>query len=132
MRKFWMYVVFRYPSGIENVVEVDEKSFENCIVPASAKVYTSGFDEISLDSPGPRWFICGLENGKRCKEGGMKLHIDVKPAKVEGTSTGLSGKEIADGDDKGKIENVDSKGVRNKLLTKKNCAGRHRCSGLLN
>ncbi|KAI3694448.1 hypothetical protein L1987_77413 [Smallanthus sonchifolius] len=70
-------VAFIYPPGEHNVIEVDKEAFDNCIVPPAAKVLTSGQDNIKLDAPGTRWFICGI--GQHCKEHGMKIQIDVSP-----------------------------------------------------
>ncbi|MFS7943537.1 putative Phytocyanin domain, cupredoxin [Helianthus anomalus] len=78
-------LVFIYPRGTHDVIEVDEKSFEDCVVPPSAKPLTSGKDVIKIDAPGKRWFICGFKNGKHCKDGGMKLMINIqKPVAPQG------------------------------------------------
>lgn len=58
------------------MIEVDQKSYENCIAPPSAKVMASGQDVIDITFPGKRYFICGI--GNHCKEGAMKVEFDIQ------------------------------------------------------
>ncbi|XP_071727658.1 blue copper protein-like [Rutidosis leptorrhynchoides] len=67
-------IVFKYPIGKHNVFKVDGPSFQKCIVPAANASFTTGYDVITLTTPGRKWYICGV--GKHC-EYGMKLVIDV-------------------------------------------------------
>ncbi|KAJ9556086.1 hypothetical protein OSB04_010700 [Centaurea solstitialis] len=64
---------------------------------------TSGYDVITLATPGRKWYICGV--GKHCEMGGMKLFINVLPQSmppVPSVSPPLSsGKVFVVGDDKG-------------------------------
>ncbi|KAJ0770082.1 putative Phytocyanin domain, cupredoxin [Helianthus annuus] len=68
--------VFRYPKGIHNVFRVDGTSFQQCIIPAAYEALTSGYDVITLQTPGRKWYICGV--GKHCQMG-LKLFINVLP-----------------------------------------------------
>ncbi|XP_030509312.2 mavicyanin-like [Cannabis sativa] len=70
-------LVFKYPVGVHNVVEVDENGFTNCRTSNElGKTFTSGNDQIALDKLGNRWFICGIPG--HC-DLGMKLSINVIP-----------------------------------------------------
>ncbi|KAI3687499.1 hypothetical protein L1987_81196 [Smallanthus sonchifolius] len=77
-KKFYVgdKLVFRYPKGIHNVFRVDGTSFHQCIIPAANQTLTSGYDVITLQTPGRKWYICGV--GKHCQMG-MKLFINVLP-----------------------------------------------------
>ncbi|KAI3518003.1 hypothetical protein L1887_06308 [Cichorium endivia] len=68
--------VFRYPVGKHNVFRVDGSSFQQCAIPTANKALTSGYDVISLETPGRKWYICGV--GKHCLMG-LKLFINVLP-----------------------------------------------------
>nr|GEU78654.1 blue copper protein-like [Tanacetum cinerariifolium] len=71
-------LVFKYPTGKHNVVKVDGNGFQQCVVPAiNGSSLGSGYDVITLATPGRKWYICGV--GNHCKSGGMKLVIDVLP-----------------------------------------------------
>ncbi|KAJ0770083.1 putative Phytocyanin domain, cupredoxin [Helianthus annuus] len=77
-KKFYVgdKLVFRYPKGIHNVFRVDGTSFQQCIIPAAYEALTSGYDVITLQTPGRKWYICGV--GKHCQTG-LKLFINVLP-----------------------------------------------------
>ncbi|KAL1831811.1 hypothetical protein ACET3Z_001462 [Daucus carota] len=51
-------LVFNYDQELHNVVSVDEANYLACSIPDLATVYTSGHDEIVLQS-GTNYFICG-------------------------------------------------------------------------
>ncbi|KAK9067999.1 hypothetical protein SSX86_012110 [Deinandra increscens subsp. villosa] len=70
-------LVFRYPTGSHNVYKVNGTDFQQCTIPLSSVPLTSGYDMVTLTTPGRKWYICGV--GKHCKTGGMKLVIDVLP-----------------------------------------------------
>lgn len=53
----------------------DATSFQQCAKSANASILTSGKDEITLSSPGKKWYICGV--GQHCVAGKMKLAITV-------------------------------------------------------
>lgn len=72
-----MFVVFKYPIGKHNVFKVDGPGFQQCVVPAANASLATGYDVITLATPGRKWYICGV--GKHCVAGGMKLVIDVLP-----------------------------------------------------
>ncbi|KAD6453476.1 hypothetical protein R6Q59_015360 [Mikania micrantha] len=68
-------IVFKYPVGKHNVFKVDGEGFQRCIVPTANESLATGYDVITLATPGRKWYICGV--GKHCETGGMKLVIDV-------------------------------------------------------
>lgn len=63
--------------GKHNVFKVDGNGFQKCLVPTANESLASGYDVITLATPGKKWYICGV--GKHCETGGMKLVIDVIP-----------------------------------------------------
>ncbi|KAD5317443.1 hypothetical protein R6Q59_032779 [Mikania micrantha] len=67
-------LVFNYKKGKHNVIQVDETSYKQCIVPPKHEALTSGHDEVILKAPGGVGFISGI--GKDCKKG-MKFFINV-------------------------------------------------------
>lgn len=79
-----MNVVFKYPPGKYDVVEVDRANFDKCTVPPGAKILTSGSDTIKFTKGGRRNFICSKENGRFCRDGKMKIYYDV-PDTYQGT-----------------------------------------------
>ncbi|KAM0069860.1 putative Phytocyanin domain, cupredoxin [Helianthus debilis subsp. tardiflorus] len=106
-------VVFKYPVGKHNVFKVDGDGFKGCVVPASNESLTSGYDVITLTTPGKKWYICGV--GKHCETGGMKLVIDVLawspglpfPVPAPAPDPVPSGKVFVVGDDYGWTLNFD-------------------------
>ncbi|KAJ9556087.1 hypothetical protein OSB04_010701 [Centaurea solstitialis] len=100
-------LIFKYPVGKHNVIQVDRAGYLGCIIP-STKPLETGQDSVTLDSPGRKFFICGIE--KHCMECDMKLYVDVKapaPIASSGGASPGSGKEILVGDDKGWTKNFD-------------------------
>ncbi|KAL4592848.1 hypothetical protein LXL04_005854 [Taraxacum kok-saghyz] len=69
-------LVFRYTVGMHNVFRVNGTGFQQCIIPVATEALTSGYDVITLDKPGRKWYICGV--GKHCLNG-LKLFINVLP-----------------------------------------------------
>jgi hypothetical protein len=65
--------VFRYNAG-QDVVVVDEQSYNDCVDPDNARVLTSGNDHVVLGQSGKFFFICDAEG--EC-ESGMKLAVNV-------------------------------------------------------
>lgn len=58
------------------MIKVDGNGFKECSKPEnSEEAMRSGNDEISLTSPGRKWYICGVAD--HC-ESGMKLLINVQ------------------------------------------------------
>ncbi|KAI3689609.1 hypothetical protein L2E82_47572 [Cichorium intybus] len=70
-------LVFNYAPGTHNVMKVNGTGFQQCIVTSSNGTLTSGRDVISLQTPGRKWYICGVL--KHCELGNMKLVITVLP-----------------------------------------------------
>ncbi|KAL4181677.1 hypothetical protein AMTRI_Chr12g238540 [Amborella trichopoda] len=68
-------LTFNYPQGVHNVVKVNASGFENCIKEPNNGIMDSGSDEITLASPGNKWYICAF--GQHCGVGGQKLKITV-------------------------------------------------------
>lgn len=68
-------VVFKYPTGVHNVYKVNGTDFQKCTIPGSSIALDSGYDVVTLTTPGRKWYICGV--GKHCEMGGMKLVITV-------------------------------------------------------
>ncbi|KAK9927402.1 hypothetical protein M0R45_024586 [Rubus argutus] len=78
-------LLFKYPPGAHNVVEVKENEFKECAAPSSTKPLISGKDVIKLDSPGKRWFICSV--GKHCQMGNQKVAINVQSSSSSSSSS---------------------------------------------
>jgi len=77
---------FVYPKGAHNVITVDQNAFDKCIIPTTGEKLTSGNDVISLDTPGKKWYICGV--GKHCELGNQKIEINVLPGSGAGAGGG--------------------------------------------
>ncbi|ONK74279.1 uncharacterized protein A4U43_C03F4620 [Asparagus officinalis] len=71
-------LVFKYPKGYHNVYKVDGYDFNKCKVPPLNEAMDTGYDIITLTTPGRKWYICGKAYGKHCMMG-QKLFIYVKP-----------------------------------------------------
>ncbi|XP_022858640.1 stellacyanin-like [Olea europaea var. sylvestris] len=67
-------LIFKYTDKTHNVHRVNGTAFQQCMAPAESEALTSGFDVITLATPGRKWYICGV--GKHCANG-MKLAITV-------------------------------------------------------
>ncbi|PWA75032.1 Cupredoxin [Artemisia annua] len=67
--------LFKYAAGKHNVFSVNGNLFQQCSIPPTNEALTSGYDVITLATPGRKWYICGV--GKHCESGGMKLFINV-------------------------------------------------------
>ncbi|KAF5955145.1 hypothetical protein HYC85_008001 [Camellia sinensis] len=65
-------LVFNYDPTAHNVVAVDRGGYGSCTTPASAKVYKTGMDRISL-AKGPNYFICNFAG--HCQSG-MKIAVN--------------------------------------------------------
>ncbi|KAI8014142.1 hypothetical protein LOK49_LG05G01040 [Camellia lanceoleosa] len=78
-------LVFKYTIGLHNVYPVDEYGYKNCIIPQNG-VLESGEDTITLETPGPKYFVCGV--GLHCEKGGQKLSVDVKQGDTQGPNHG--------------------------------------------
>ncbi|KAK9068000.1 hypothetical protein SSX86_012111 [Deinandra increscens subsp. villosa] len=70
-------LVFNYASGAHNVVKVNGTGFQQCTALSANGTLTSGRDVISLQTPGRKWYICGV--AKHCELRSMKLVITVLP-----------------------------------------------------
>nr|GFC97558.1 putative cupredoxin [Tanacetum cinerariifolium] len=77
MNNLEMYVgdklLFEYPIGQHDVVEVDCNDLQSCTVPPGAVRHTSGKDVIDIDKEGKRAFMCSVKDGQHCREGKMKF-----------------------------------------------------------
>ncbi|XP_034693507.1 mavicyanin-like [Vitis riparia] len=67
-------LVFKYTQGNHNVFKVNGPAFKDCTIPPSNEALTSGNDTITLDTPGNKWYICGIND--HCANG-QKLVITV-------------------------------------------------------
>ncbi|KAI3828852.1 hypothetical protein L1987_02962 [Smallanthus sonchifolius] len=73
-------LVFNYASGTHNVVKVNGTGFQQCSASSANGTLTSGRDVISLQTPGRKWYICGV--AKHCELRNMKLAITVLPQTI--------------------------------------------------
>ncbi|KAF8403451.1 hypothetical protein HHK36_011555 [Tetracentron sinense] len=64
---------------------VNGTGFKECSVPPANEAPSTGNDEITLATPGNKWFICGV--AKHCANGGQKLSITVSPVSPSSPST---------------------------------------------
>ncbi|KAI3691716.1 hypothetical protein L6452_31518 [Arctium lappa] len=69
--------VFNYAFGTHNVVKVNGTGFQQCLGSSSNGTLTSGRDVIPLQTPGRKWYICGV--AKHCESRNNKLVITVLP-----------------------------------------------------
>lgn len=67
-----------YLQESHNVHKVNGTAFQSCAPPATSVPLTTGNDEIKLETPGRKWYICGV--GSHCESGMQKLFITVLPA----------------------------------------------------
>ncbi|KAK8937252.1 hypothetical protein KSP39_PZI012529 [Platanthera zijinensis] len=88
-------LVFQYKAVEHDVFSVSESDFNSCTAPVSIQHLLPDTYEITLTSPGRKWYICG--KGNHCQSG-MKLSIDViaetdapspSPAGEEGNSAAV-------------------------------------------
>ncbi|XP_076914850.1 blue copper protein 1a-like [Bidens hawaiensis] len=70
-------LVFNYAVGSHTVVKVNGTGFQQCNALASNGIMISGHDVVHLQTPGRKWYICGV--GKHCELRNMKLVITVLP-----------------------------------------------------
>ncbi|KAL1074095.1 hypothetical protein V6Z11_D11G266900, partial [Gossypium hirsutum] len=68
--------VFQYPKGYHNVFKVNGTAFKNCDIPPANQALSSGNDTVVLNTPGRKWYICGVSN--HCSAYGQKLFITVQ------------------------------------------------------
>ncbi|RWR82150.1 blue copper-like protein [Cinnamomum micranthum f. kanehirae] len=73
-------LTFIYTVGNHDVIKVDEKGFANCATSPNSGILTSGQDEITLTTPGNKWYICGVTG--HC-DSGQKLKITVLPKSMQ-------------------------------------------------
>ncbi|KAL8238792.1 hypothetical protein R6Q59_015359 [Mikania micrantha] len=70
-------LAFNYVSGSHNVVKVNGTGFQQCTTTSANGTLTSGRDVVTLQTPGRKWYICGV--AKHCELRNMKLAITVLP-----------------------------------------------------
>ncbi|XP_015970962.1 blue copper protein 1a [Arachis duranensis] len=68
-------LVFKYNNDSHNVLKVNATSFKDCVTSDPLETFRSGHDWISLQSPGKKWYICGIAG--HCADHQMKLVINV-------------------------------------------------------
>ncbi|KAG9140840.1 hypothetical protein Leryth_010383 [Lithospermum erythrorhizon] len=71
-------LVFKYPAGDHNVVQVKRDEFKYCMASPKSLALTSGHDEIELTSAGRKLYISSVRD--HCILGNQKLAITVFPA----------------------------------------------------
>ncbi|GJS56651.1 basic blue protein-like protein [Tanacetum coccineum] len=81
-------LAFNYASGSHNVVKVNGTGFQQCTATSSNGTLTSGRDVIALQTPGRKWYICGV--AKHCELRNMKLVITVLPQMAPAPSPSAS------------------------------------------
>ncbi|KAK4365278.1 hypothetical protein RND71_016636 [Anisodus tanguticus] len=81
-------LIFKYKKDAHNVYKADKEAFQTCTPSSDVTPLTSGNDEITLTSPGKKWYICGI--GKHCEKG-MKLAINVLAAESGSPAPSPSG-----------------------------------------
>ncbi|RVW11817.1 Stellacyanin [Vitis vinifera] len=61
---FWVgdKLVFKYTVGLHNVFKVNGTVFTNCTIPLANEALTTRNDEITLATPGRKWYICGVKD----------------------------------------------------------------------
>ncbi|RVW64103.1 hypothetical protein CK203_051126 [Vitis vinifera] len=57
-----IHSVFKYTVGLHNVFKVNGTVFTNCTIPPANEALTTGNDEITLATPGRKWYICGVKD----------------------------------------------------------------------
>lgn len=67
--------VFKYASGVHNVLRVNGTEFQQCEAAGNTVPLTTGNDVITLATPGRKWYICGV--ARHCAARNMKLNITV-------------------------------------------------------
>ncbi|KAI5020439.1 umecyanin-like [Hordeum vulgare subsp. vulgare] len=71
-------LMFLYRSGVYDIVQVPTKElFDACSMDNVTMRYQLGPTIVKLDTPGPRYYFCGV--GKHC-EGGQKVAVNVSGA----------------------------------------------------
>ncbi|XP_021296275.1 stellacyanin-like [Herrania umbratica] len=68
-------LVFKYASGVHNVLRVNGTEFQQCEAADNTVPLTTGNDVITLATPGRKWYICGV--ARHCAARSMKLNITV-------------------------------------------------------
>ncbi|XP_047309586.1 blue copper protein 1b-like [Impatiens glandulifera] len=81
-------LVFSYIISFHNVFTVNGSEFDNCTVPPINEALTSGYDIVTLTSPGPKWYICGVDD--HCSLFNQKLAINVEKKLGKSSSHGTS------------------------------------------
>ncbi|CAA6665899.1 unnamed protein product [Spirodela intermedia] len=73
------WVLFMYTSGLQNVLEVSEKDFEECTQEEVVDMYYAGPTVLEITKPGPHYYYSGI--GTHCEDG-QKLSINVSATAV--------------------------------------------------
>ncbi|CAN8284209.1 unnamed protein product [Cochlearia groenlandica] len=80
------FIVFKYESGKDSVLEVREEAYKSCNTTNPLASYTDGETKVKLDRSGPFYFISGV-NG-HCEKGqklrlvvvSLRRHVAISPA----------------------------------------------------
>ncbi|KAL0290214.1 UNVERIFIED_CONTAM: Lamin-like protein [Sesamum calycinum] len=72
-------LLFKYNQDAHSVAKVNASDFQQCVASNASNVLTSGNDEITLSTPGTKWYICSIAD--HCTKG-MKLVITVSTAQA--------------------------------------------------
>ncbi|KAL0312724.1 UNVERIFIED_CONTAM: hypothetical protein Sradi_5671700 [Sesamum radiatum] len=77
--KILQFKLFKYTPDAHTVAKVNASDFQQCVASNASNVLTSGNDEITLSTPGKKWYICSVAD--HCIMG-MKLVITVSAAEA--------------------------------------------------
>ncbi|KAK3132586.1 hypothetical protein QOZ80_6AG0524830 [Eleusine coracana subsp. coracana] len=81
-------LVFKYPVGQHDVLEVTKEAFDSCTASNAIATHTNGNDIIRLTAPGTRYFLCSI--GTHCANG-MKIQVNVVPGATSMAPAGAPG-----------------------------------------
>ncbi|CAJ1973634.1 unnamed protein product [Sphenostylis stenocarpa] len=71
------YLVWKYESGKDSVLEVTREEYANCSSSNPIKEYSDGNTKVKLDRPGPFYFISGQKG--HCEKGQKLIVVVITP-----------------------------------------------------
>ncbi|KAL2337013.1 hypothetical protein Fmac_011459 [Flemingia macrophylla] len=71
------YLVWKYESGKDSVLEVTREAYANCNISNPIKEYSDGKTKVKLDHPGPFYFISGAKG--HCEKGQKVIVVVMSP-----------------------------------------------------